>query len=92
MIEVNEYYKGKVKSISTANNDGNATVGVISPGTYEFGTSTIEIMTVVWGEFKVLLHGKDWKLYKKGESFRVEKGESFKVEVEDTMSYCCQYL
>lgn len=92
MIDVNEYYEGCVKSMSTANKDGNATVGVIAPGTYEFGTSCVEIMSVVWGEFKALLPGEDWKLYKKGESFRVEKGESFKVEVTDTMSYLCEYL
>ncbi|MBN2165677.1 MAG: pyrimidine/purine nucleoside phosphorylase [Marinilabiliaceae bacterium] len=92
MIKVNEYFDGNVKSLSTSNNDGNATVGVIAPGNYEFGTATVEIMTVIWGEFKALLPNSDWKLYKKGESFRVEKGESFKVEVADTMSYLCQYL
>ena len=92
MIAVNEYFDGSVKSLSANNKEGNATVGVIAPGKFEFGTSTIEIMTVVWGELKAQLPGQNWITYKKGESFRVEKGEKFKVEAEDTMAYVCQYL
>jgi purine/pyrimidine-nucleoside phosphorylase len=92
MIKVNEYFDGNVKSLVAANKVGNATVGVIAPGQYEFGTGSIEVMTVVWGELKAQLPSGDWKTYKQGDSFRVEKGVSFKVEASDTMSYLCQYL
>jgi uncharacterized protein YaiE (UPF0345 family) len=92
MIKVNEYFDGKVKSLATANSQGNATVGVIAPGQYEFGTGSVEIMTVIWGELKAQIPGGDWKTYKQGESFRVEKGVTFKVEAVETMSYLCQYL
>jgi purine/pyrimidine-nucleoside phosphorylase len=92
MINVNEYFNGNVKSLAAANNDGNATVGVIAPGQYEFGTGSVEIMTVVWGTLKAQLPGGEWITYTKGESFRVEKGVTFKVEATDTMAYLCQYL
>ncbi len=92
MITVNEYFDGKVKSLAAHNNQGKATAGVIAPGQYEFGTDTIEIMNIVWGELKAQLPGQDWKTYKRGESFRVEKGERFKVEAMEPMAYVCEYL
>jgi|APDOM4702015248_1054824.scaffolds.fasta_scaffold1070257_1 uncharacterized protein YaiE (UPF0345 family) len=92
MIQVNEYFDGKVKSLATHNSQGQATVGVIEPGQYEFGTGSVEIMTVAWGTLKAQLPGGDWKTYNKGESFRVEKGVTFKVEAAETMAYVCQYI
>jgi uncharacterized protein YaiE (UPF0345 family) len=92
MIQVNAYFDGKVKSLVTNNTQGNATVGVIAPGQYEFGTGSVEIMTVVWGELKAQLPEEQWKTYKQGESFRVEKGVTFKVEATENMAYLCQYL
>lgn len=92
MIKVNEYFDGKVKSLAASNSQGSATVGVIVPGLYEFGTASVEIMTVVWGELKTQLPGGQWQTYKQGESFRVEKGVTFQVEATDTMAYVCQYL
>lgn len=49
MIKVNEYFNGTVKSLGYETADGPATVGVMAKGEYEFGTSTLEIMTVVTG-------------------------------------------
>ncbi|MFT3737516.1 MAG: pyrimidine/purine nucleoside phosphorylase [Breznakibacter sp.] len=92
MIQVNEYFDGKVKSLGAHNQKGRATVGVIAPGQYEFGTGSVEIMTVIWGEFSVQLPGGNWVTYKKDESFRVEKGVIFKIDANDTAAYLCQYL
>ena len=64
MFKVNEYYDGKVKSLAFENAEGNLTIGVMAPGEYEFGTSTVEYMTVVSGELTVKLPGDDeWKNY-----------------------------
>lgn len=93
MIKVNEYYNGTVKSMAVENKDGNFTVGVIEPGDYEFGTATIEIMTVVCGEIEAMLPGEiAFKAYKPFESFRIEKGEKFKMRVTAPCSYRCQYI
>lgn len=92
MLQVNEYFDGKVKSIAVSNSDGKATAGVIEAGEFEFGTSTIEHMTVTFGEMEVFLPGEDeWRIYQKNETFTVQKGESFIVKVKEPVSYLCVY-
>lgn len=93
MITVNEYYDGTVKSMALNNNDGKFTVGVIMPGEYEFGTDTIEIMTVVCGVIEAMLPGEtEFKAYVPFESFRIENGKRFKMRVTYPCSYRCQYI
>jgi len=92
MFKVNEYYNGKVMSLAFNNNDGTVTVGVMAPGEYEFGTSTVEYMTVVSGELTVQLPGEEeWKNYTPFETFMVEKDTSFKVIVKEETAYKCVY-
>ncbi len=92
MLKVNEYFDGQVKSIDTSNSDGKATAGVIAPGEFEFGTSTVEYMTITHGKMDVLLPGaSEWKTYARHETFKVEKDASFKVKVAETVSYVCVY-
>ena len=43
MFKVNEYFDGTVKSIAFGTAEGPATIGVMAPGEYEFGTSQREI-------------------------------------------------
>ena len=92
MFNVNEYFGGKVKSLGFSNVNGSVTIGVMASGEYEFGTSTVEYMTVTSGEMKVLLAGEsEWKIYGEFETFVVEKDTKFKVVVEDQTSYKCVY-
>ena len=92
MFKVNEYFDGKVKSIAFENADGRATVGVMAPGEYEFGTSTIEYMTVISGALEIQLPGESkWKTYKPFETFVVQKDTKFKVKVAQDSSYRCLY-
>lgn len=92
MIKLNEYFQGRVKSLGLSADGGPATVGVIAPGEYEFGTSTKEIMSVVSGLLEVQLPGTtEWKHYKAGESFIVEAGKKFKVKNTEDVSYLCLY-
>ena len=92
MIKVNEYFDGKVKSLALENNEGPVTCGVMLPGDYEFGTSTVEYMTVVSGKMTVQLPGEDeWKEFKPFETFIVEKDKKFKVKIKETTAYKCQY-
>jgi uncharacterized protein YaiE (UPF0345 family) len=70
MIKINEYFDGKVKSMAINNNDGRATVGVMLPGQYEFGTSTEEKMEVI--EAKCTFPSRTRKkTYSKGQFFIV---------------------
>lgn len=81
-----------MKSVALENAEGRSTVGVISAGDYQFGTDTVEYMTVVSGELDVMLPGStDWKLYKKNETFVVEKGAKFQVKAQAPVAYHCIY-
>ena len=92
MFKVNEYFDGNVKSLAFENEEGTVTVGVMAPGEYEFGTSTVEYMTVVSGELTVQLPGEEtWKSYTPFDTFVVEKDTSFKVIVKQETAYKCIY-
>jgi len=92
MFKVNEYFDGKVKSLALKTANGPATVGVMAAGDYEFGTSTVEIMTVVSGTLTVKLPGSEvWKDYKAGASFTVEAEKKFQLKVAADAAYLCLY-
>ena len=92
MFKTNEYFDGNVKSIAFETAEGPATLGVMAKGEYEFGTSTVEIMTVVSGTMIILLPGEtEWKEYRAFESFRVEKDKKFKLRIPGDAGYLCLY-
>ena len=92
MLEVNEYFDGKVKSISLQTETLPATVGVMAPGEYEFGTSQKETMTVVSGVLTVKLPGADdYQTFNAGDSFIVEANQSFQLKVTIDTAYLCTY-
>ncbi|WP_286815511.1 pyrimidine/purine nucleoside phosphorylase [Marinobacter sp. UBA3607] len=92
MLSVNEYFDGNVKSIAFQGETLPATVGVISPGDYEFGTSQKEVMTVVSGALTVQLPGSEnWVRYDAGKAFEVAANTSFKVKAEVDTAYFCTY-
>ncbi len=92
MLKTNEYFGGKVVSIGLESAEGKATVGVMEAGKYEFGTSTIEIMTVISGSLTIQQPGEtEWKTYNKFESFVVEKDVKFKVKCSEDTPYLCLF-
>jgi len=92
MLKVNEYFNGDVKSIGFVSADGNATVGVMAKGNYEFGTSTVEIMKVVSGKLTVKLPGESsWNDFTAGQSFTVAANQKFQLKVETESAYLCLY-
>lgn len=92
MLKVNSYFDGKVQSIGFQTADSPATVGVMVPGAYNFGTEKKETMTVVSGALKVKLPGKEaWQVFEEGQSFVVEANKNFDLEVEVSTAYLCKY-
>ncbi|MFR9592079.1 MAG: pyrimidine/purine nucleoside phosphorylase [Rikenellaceae bacterium] len=92
MFNKNEYFDGKVASLAFEGDEGRATCGVMAAGEYEFGTSTIEIMTVISGEMEVKLPGEsEYKKFKKNESFEVAKDVKFGVRTSADTAYLCLY-
>jgi len=92
MFKTNVYFEGKVKSIAFSTENGPATLGVMAAGEYEFGTSTVEYMTVVSGKMNVLLPGEsEWKEFKPYDTFIIEKDLKFRLKIEADAAYLCLY-
>jgi uncharacterized protein YaiE (UPF0345 family) len=92
MIKVNEYFDGKVKSLGFQGDESGATVGVMAPGEYEFGTGSPEVMTVVSGELVVKLPGSnDWQSFKAGQAFKVPGNSKFQLKVARDTAYLCEF-
>lgn len=92
MFDVNEYFEGRVKSLTFQTEDGRATLGVMAAGQYTFGTSSREIMTVVSGRLEVLLpESREWRSYGPQERFEVAPDKKFQVKVEADTAYLCLY-
>ncbi|MDO8899131.1 MAG: pyrimidine/purine nucleoside phosphorylase [Bacteroidales bacterium] len=93
MFKTNTYFDGKVMSIAIETTEGPATIGAMKAGEYEFGTSSVEHMTVVSGEMQVMLPGEtEWKTYRGFETFIVPKDVKFKVKMNSDTSYRCLYV
>lgn len=94
MLQSNEYFSGKVKSIGfTSSSTGKSSVGVMEEGEYTFSTAQPEEMTVVSGALNVLLPGEtEWKVYNAGQSFNVPGSSEFHLQVAEPTSYLCRYL
>jgi len=92
MFNLNEYFDGKVKSFGFKNRNGSVTIGVMVAGEYEFGTTTVEHMTVTSGSMAVLLPNEAaWQIFNEFETFVVAKDVKFKVKVDEPTSYKCVY-
>lgn len=92
MFKVHNYFDGTVVSIGFQTETLPATVGVMAPGEYEFGTSKKEVMTVVSGALTVKLPGsEDWKTYNAGDSFEVAANQTFQLQVAVDTAYLCTY-
>jgi len=92
MFKVNTYFDGQVTSLGFENKTGAVTIGVMAAGEYEFGTTTVEYMTITSGKMTVLLPGETkWKTYEEFETFIVDKNQKFKVKMDESTSYRCVY-
>jgi len=92
MFDVNEYFEGKVKSLAFQAGNDKATVGVMAAGDYEFGTNTIEQMTLISGEMSVKLPNENnWRNIAINETFIVAADVSFLVKIGCDTAYLCLY-
>lgn len=94
MLKHNTYFEGKVQSVGYERNGRKATVGVIAPGEYHFGTDAPERMTVVSGELEAKVDGPDatWRAYPAGTSFEVGAKSGFDVRARSASAYLCEFL
>lgn len=91
-FKVNEYFDGNVASIAFQTATLPATVGVMAPGEYEFGTSKHETISVVSGALSIRLPDADsWHDFGPGETFEVSANRKFGVRVAVDTAYLCTY-
>lgn len=92
MFKVNEYFDGKVKSIAYKVKGDAATIGVMAEGDYEFGTGSIEHMTLISGAMSVNLPAEDqWRDIAINETFIVEANVKFQLKISEQCAYLCLY-
>ncbi len=92
MLKVNEYFEGKVKSISFTAGGLKSTVGVMLPGEYEFDTSTVERVTLVAGKWQIKLPEEpEFREWKTGQTFTVPANARFRLRIEQDAAYLCQF-
>ena len=90
----NVYFNGNVTS-RTVILDGwsKVTLGIMLPGTYEFGTESPETMEILSGKLDVMLPGEtEWLKVQGPSTFHVAGHSKFKLEVHSVTDYCCSYV
>lgn len=93
MVHMNEYFEGKVKSLTVNAQGERKTVGVMEAGEYEFGTALKEVMTIITGALTVLLPNQTtWQTHATGSSFEVPASSTFTVKAAEDTAYLCAYI
>ena len=92
-IEHNSYFDNGVQSLASSRNGRKFSVGIISKGSYHFGTDAAERMTVISGMLTVKRDGTtEWINYPAGTNFEVPSKSGFDVKCDDDTAYQCEYL
>ncbi len=93
VLKHNTYFDGQVQSVGFTRHGRAATVGVIAPGEFHFGTSAPERMTVISGELAVKRDGAaGWSHYPAGTAFEVAAKSGFDVKATEPSAYLCEFL
>lgn len=92
-LKHNTYFEGRVQSVGFERNGRRATVGVIDPGEYHFGTDAPERMTIVSGQVEVRVVGATaFVPYPAGTSFEVAGKSGFDIRSSAPAAYLCEFL
>lgn len=92
MYKLRKYHGDKVMSLTFEDDIQAFSVGIISPGEYEFGALKKEIFTVTSGKIGFRLEDDaNWTTCNLHETFTVPDHQNFKIIVIETSSYICYY-
>lgn len=92
MFELKKYHGNRVMSLTYEDDNDSFSVGIISPGEYEFGAIRGEEFTVTSGLIKCLVEGESmWSTNKETATFKVPPRKNFKLSVDKTSTYLCYY-
>ncbi len=92
MYKVRKYYKDRVMSLTHDDGKQAFSVGIIAPGTYEFGAISDERYRVTSGEIYCWEEDSDeWKKYSTDQVFTVQSHKNFIIKTKEVSSYICFY-
>ena len=87
------YFESNVQSLASERHGRKFSVGIISVGTYHFGTGAAERMSVISGMLTANLDGEDeWINYPAGTNFEIKANSGFDVKTTVDTAYQCEYL
>jgi len=93
--KANIYFDGKVTSRTVYQSNGERrTLGIMMPGTYNFGTEDAEHMEIIAGNVDVEVSGDgtNSENIQGGGYFEVPANSSFNIIVNEPTDYCCTYI
>ncbi len=85
------YFGGAVQSLGFTHERGEATLGVMEPGEYEFGTGAPERVDIIAGTIEAKLPGGEWTAYTAGQHFSVPGNVKFHVRMSAQVAYACWF-
>lgn len=92
MYELRKYHGEKVMSLTYEDENNSFSVGIISPGEYEFGSIRKELFTVTHGVISAWHEdSKGWGTYRREEMFIIPEQKNFRLKVDTISSYICHY-
>ncbi len=91
MYQLRKYHGDRVQSLTYDDGKLAFSVGIISPGEYEFGSMKKEIFTVTHGKIAAWYEGDQWITAHKGDGFEIPSHKNFKLKVEEVSAYICYY-
>mmetsp|Transcript_30805 Transcript_30805/g.64578 ORF Transcript_30805/g.64578 Transcript_30805/m.64578 type:complete len:99 (+) Transcript_30805:250-546(+) len=91
------YFESQVQSLASERHGRKFSVGIISAGTYHFGTVAAERMTVISGMLTAKLDddgssSEEWINYPAGTNFEIAANSGFDVKATVDTAYQCEYL
>lgn len=87
----NVYYDGQVTSREVTTSDGDRyTLGLVSPGTYEFETDAAEEIEILAGSGRLELPEATVQ-FDAGDVVTVPADTAFEFVAADVVDYCCAY-
>jgi uncharacterized protein YaiE (UPF0345 family)/N-acetylglutamate synthase-like GNAT family acetyltransferase len=91
VVSNNKYFGGQVQSLGLATAHGYATVGVITPGRYDFSAEHEEHVLILSGSVRVRLQDRNWNEVPTDDAYIVPAGTKFQVESRTDVCYLCRY-
>lgn len=84
------YFDGRVQSLRFREAGGDATVGVITPGSYSFSTDAGESVTILSGTLDVVHNGAVTSCGA-GDTYAIQPGDRFEVRAAAPVAYLCRF-